>query len=179
MQESPAAPASDPSSQLRALQCRVQLWLGRNPPALPLLAAVDLSTLAAAGLNVDGAAADGAIFVSAAAGPAAARLAQQLPWDPSGERVVLEVAVAGAGVPQGKQGAGPGGSKDGGGGGSGGGGGGGGGAAQVQVHRLCLDALLPHACRLAEESTDPQVGAPCCAAQASGPVRPSIAVSYL
>lgn len=67
--ESPTVPASDPSTQLRALQCRVQLWLGRNPPALPLLAAVDLSALAAAagaGLNVDGAAADGAIVVSAA-----------------------------------------------------------------------------------------------------------------
>ncbi|GLI70660.1 hypothetical protein VaNZ11_015597, partial [Volvox africanus] len=82
-----AADAAVPevSVQLQALQSRLQLWVGRNPAAIPFLAAVDLTALLAAGPP------NGS--TAAAVGPAVTRLFQHLPWDEDSTRVALEVAV--------------------------------------------------------------------------------------
>ncbi|EFJ51180.1 hypothetical protein VOLCADRAFT_87994 [Volvox carteri f. nagariensis] len=133
-----AAAGPDAAAQLQALQARLQLWLGRNPTAMPYLAAVDLTVLLAAAPS-GGAA--------AAIGPAAARLLQHLPWDEDSTKIALDVAVAVAAaeppptlplssVAASASAAGP--------------------TASARV-RLYVDPLLPHAARLAEESPDPQV----------------------
>ncbi|GIL42476.1 hypothetical protein Vafri_437, partial [Volvox africanus] len=80
-----AAAVPEVAVQLQALQSRLQLWVGRNPAAIPFLAAVDLTALLAA------APPNGS--TAAAVGPAVSRLFQHLPWDEDSTRVALEVAV--------------------------------------------------------------------------------------
>lgn len=113
------------------IQSRIQLWLGRNVSAARHLAVVDLSALSLG---------DATAAAASAMGPATARLAQQLPWDPQSDKVVLAVA----------------GPSDN---GSSSGGSGGGNGAQL---RLQLDLLLPHAARVAAESPDAQARSAAC-----------------
>ncbi len=125
-QATAAAALPDAAAQLQAMQARLQLWVGRHPAAVPYLAAVNLTELLAAAPAAGGA--------TAAVGPAAVRLLQQLPWDPDSTKVALDVAVVAAAAGGEPSAAAP----------------------AVSRLRLHLDLLLPHAARLAEESPDLQ-----------------------